>query len=175
MGKSKGAESKPKGTEGKSKGAESKPKGAEGTNEKKSKLLDFKKFDIIELDYIFDDFKTTFDPFVQNREDLEKSEDSFKKAVQSFGEIHPKASIGEYVAALKTKLKDEKITVKIKQGALTIYEQGGAIVKGISDAVTAVNAILKLGKDLKAMPLTIQKGSDDAVNRAEGLNVQDIL
>lgn len=95
--------------------------------------------------------------------------------MQSFGEIHPKASIGEYVAALKTKLKDEKITVKIKQGALTIYEQGGAIVKGISDAVTAVNAILKLGKDLKAMPLTIQKGSDDAVNRAEGLNVQDIL
>ena len=175
MGKSKGAESKPKGTEGKSKDAESKPKGAEGTNEKKSKLLDFKKFDIIELDCIFEDFKTTFDPFVQNREDLEKSEDSFKKAVQSFGEIHPKASIGEYVAALKTKLKDEKITVKIKQGALTIYEQGGAIVKGISDTVTAVNAILKLGKDLKAMPLTIQKGSDDAVNRAEGLNVQDIL
>lgn len=175
LGKSKGAESKPKGTEGKSKDAESKPEGAEGTNEKKSKLLDFKKFDIIELDYIFDDFKTTFDPFVQNREDLEKSEDSFKKAVQSFGEIHPKASIVEYVTALKTKLKDEKITVKIKQGALTIYEQGGAIVKGISDAVTAVNAILKLGKDLKAMPLTIQKGSDDAVNRAEGLNVQDIL
>jgi len=174
-GKSKGAESKPKGTEGKSKDAESKPKGAEGTNEKKSKLLDFKKFDIIELDCIFDDFKTTFDPFVQNREDLQKSEDSFKKAVQSFAEIHPKASIGEYVDSLKTKLKDEKITVKIKRGALTIYEQGGAIVKGISDAVTAVNDILKLGKDLKAMPLTIQKGSDDAVDRAEGLDVQDIL
>ena len=95
--------------------------------------------------------------------------------MQSFGEMHPKASIGEYVATLKTKLKDEKITVKIKQGALTIYEQGGAIVKGISDAVTAINAILKLGKDLKAMPLTIKKGSDDAVDRAEGLDVQDIL
>ena len=166
---------KPKEDESNSKETESEPKGAEGTDEKKSKLLDFKKFDILELDCIFSDFKTTFDPFVQNRQDLEKSEGSFKKAVQSFGGIHPHSSIKEYVAALKTKLKDEKITVKIKEGALTIYEQGGAMVKGVSDAVTAVNAMLKLGKDLKEMPLTIQKGSEDAVDRAEGLDVQGIL
>ena len=44
-----------------------------------SKLLDFKKFDISELDCIFTDFKTTLDPFVQNREDMAKAEESFKK------------------------------------------------------------------------------------------------
>lgn len=151
------------------------PKGAEGNDEKKSKVLDLKEFKIPELDCIFTDFKKTLDPFVQNREDLEKSEDSFKKAVQSLGEIHPHARISEYVAALKTRLKDEGITVKIKEGALTVYKEGGAMVKGISDAVTAVNAMLNLGKDLKAMPLTIQKGSMDAVDRAEGLDVHGIL
>ena len=150
-------------------------KGAEGSDEKKSKVLDFKKFNIPELDTIFSDFKTTFDPFVQNREDMEKSEDSFKKAVQSLKEIHPHASFSEYVAALKTRLKAEGITVKIKEGAMTIYKEGGALVKGISDAVSAINAMLKLGKDLKAMPLTIQKGSADAVDQAEELDLQGIL
>jgi len=150
-------------------------KGAEGSDEKKSKVLDFKKFNIPELDTIFSDFKTTFDPFVQNREDMEKSEDSFKKAVQSLKEIHPHASFSEYVAALKTRLKAEGITVKIKEGAMTIYKEVGSLVKGISDAVSAINAMLKLGKDLKAMPLTIQKGSADAVDQAEELDLQGIL
>ena len=150
-------------------------KGAEGTDEKKSQVLDFKKFDIPELDCIFSDFKTTFDPFVQNRQDMEKSEDSFKKAVQSLGNIHPHARISEYLAALKTRLKDEGIIIKIKQGALTVYKEGEAMVKGISDAVSALNAMLKLGKDLKEMPLTIQNGSTDAVDRAEDLDVEGIL
>ena len=150
-------------------------KGAEGTDEKESQVLEFKKFDILELDCIFSDFKTTFDSFVQNRQDLEKSEDSFKKAVQSLGDIHPHARISEYLTALKTRLKDEGITFKIKEGALTVYKEGEAMVKGISDAVSALNAMLKVGKDLKEMPLTIQKGSTDAVDRAEGLDVQGIL
>ena len=154
---------------------ESKGARAEGPDEKKSQVLDFKKFDIPELDCIFSDFKTTFDPFVQNRQDLEKSEDSFKKAVQSLGDIHPHARISEYLAALKTRLKDEGIIIKIKEGALTVYKEGEAIVKGISDAVSAINAMLKLGKDLKEMPLTIEKGSTDAVDRAEDLDVKGIL
>ena len=154
---------------------ESKGARAEGTDEKKSQVLDFKKFDIPELDCIFSDFKTTFDPFVQNRQDLEKSEASFKKAVQSLGDIHPHAKISEYLAALKTRLKDEGIIIKIKEGALTVYKEGEAMVKGISDAVSAIDAMLKLGKDLKEMPLTIEKGSTDAVDRAEDLDVQGIL
>lgn len=151
------------------------PEGGEGTNQEKSKELEFKKFDISELDSIFANFKTTFDPFVQNRQELEKSEDSFKKAVRSLGAIHPHASFKEYIVALKTRLKDEGITVKIKEGAMTIYKEGGAMVKGISDAVSAINAMLKLEKDLKEMPLTIEKGSADAVDRADRLDVQEIL
>lgn len=53
-------------------------KGAEAVEQKKSKELELKEFDIPELDCIFNDFKTSFDPFVQNRQDLENSEDSFK-------------------------------------------------------------------------------------------------
>ena len=143
--------------------------------EKKAKVLEFKKFDIPELDCIFSDFKTTFDPFVENREEMSKAEDSFKKAVRSVEQINPRAKFGEYVAALKTRLKAEGITVKVKEGAATIYQEGKKTVRGISDAVAAINAMLKLAKDLKAMPLTIASGSEDAVERAEELDVQGIL
>lgn len=150
-------------------------KGAEGAEQKKSKVLELKEFDIPELDCIFNDFKTTFDPFVQNRQDLENNEDSFKKAMQSLKDIHPRASIREYIAALSGEMKDEGIKVKLKEGALTIYKEGAATVRGISDAVSALNAMLKTGKDLKEMPFTIEKGSTDAVDRAEQLDVQGIL
>ena len=156
------------------KGKRSEGKGAEA-EEKKPKVLEFKKFDIPELDCIFSDFKTTFDPFVENREEMSKAEDSFKKAVMSVEQISPRAKFGEYVAALKTRLKAEGITVKVKEGAATIYQEGKKTVKGISDAVAAINAMLKLAKDLKAMPLTIARGSEDAVERAEELDVQGIL
>ena len=141
----------------------------------KAKVLEFKKFDIPELDCIFSDFKTTFDPFVENREEMSKAEDSFKKAVMSLGQISPRAKFSEYVAALKTRLKTEGIIVKVKEGAATIYQEGKKTVKGISDAVAAVNAMLKLAKDLKAMPLTIASGSEDAVKRAGELGVLGIL
>ena len=176
-----GAESDETGAKAKGKGAEAVEKGkrsGEGEaedKEKKAKVLEFKKFDIPELDCIFSDFKTTFDPFVQNREEMSKAEDSFKKAVMSLGQISPRAKFGEYVAALKTRLKTEGIIVKVKEGAATIYQEGKKTVKGISDAVDAINAMLKLAKDLKAMPLTIASGSEDAVERAEELDVQGIL
>lgn len=141
----------------------------------KSKVLEFKKFEIPELDCIFSDFKITFDPFVQNREDMSQAEDSFKKAVMSLEQISPHAKFSDYVAALKTRLKTEGITVKVKEGAMTIYQEGKKTVKGISDAVSAVNAMLKLAKDLKVMPPTIVRGSEDAVERADALDVQGIL
>ncbi|KAL9965657.1 hypothetical protein ACROYT_G029494 [Oculina patagonica] len=163
----KGAKTDKKGTKQDEGGAEAK--------ETKSKVLEFKKFVIPELDCIFTDFKITFDPFVQNREDMSQAEDSFKKAVMSLEQISPHAKFSDYVAALKTRLKTEGITVKIKEGAMTIYQEGKKTVKGISDAVTAVNGMLKLAKDLKAMPLTIARGSEDAVERADALDVQGIL
>ena len=88
-----------------------------------SKLLDFKKFDISELDYIFTDFKTTLDQFEQNREDMAKAEESFKKAVTTLEQISPHAQFSEYVHALKTRLKSEGTAVKIKEGALAIYTE----------------------------------------------------
>ncbi|CAH3119259.1 unnamed protein product, partial [Pocillopora meandrina] len=138
-----------------------------------SKVLDFKKFDISELDCIFADFKTTLDPFVQNREDMAKAEESFKKAVTTLEQISPHAQFSEYVHALKTRLTSEGIVVKIKEGAL--YSEGKKPVQEILDAVAAINAILKLSKELKAMPMIIARGSDDAVERAEGMDVQGIL
>ena len=176
-----GAESDETGANANKKRAEAddkrKPSGEEESEdkEKKAKVLEFKKFDIPELDCIFGDFKTTFDPFVQNREEMSKAEGSFKKAVMSLGQISPRAKFGDYVAALKTRLKTEGIIVKVKEGAATIYQEGKKTVKGISDAVDAINAMLKLAKDLKAMPLTIASGSEDAVERAEELDVQGIL
>ena len=89
-----------------------------------SKLLDFKKLDISELDCIFTDFKTTLDPFVQNREDMAKAEESFKKAVTTLEQVSPHAQFSEYVHALKTRLTSEGIAVKIKEGALAIYTEG---------------------------------------------------
>lgn len=169
-----GAKSDEEGIKANEKGKRSGEEEAEA-KEKKAKVLEFKKFDIPELDCIFSDFKTTFDPFVQNREEMSKAEDSFKKAVMSLEQISPRAKFGEYVAALKTRLKTEGITVKVKEGAATIYQEGKKTVKGISDAVTAINAMLKLAKDLKAMPLTIANGSEDAVERADELDVQGIL
>ena len=77
--------------------------------------------------------------------------------------------------ALKTRLTSEGIVVKIKEGALAIYTEGKKTVQGILDAVAAVNAILKLSKELKAMPMIIARGSDDAVERAEGMDLQGIL
>ncbi|XP_078379196.1 uncharacterized protein LOC144662288 [Oculina patagonica] len=106
---------------------------------------------------------------------MSQAEDSFKKAVMSLEQISPHAKFSDYVAALKTRLKTEGITVKVKEGAMTIYQEGKKTVKGISDAVGAVNAMLKLAKDLKAMPLTIARGSEDAVERADALDVQGIL
>ena len=145
------------------------------TNDELSKVLDFKKFDISELDCIFADFKTTLDPFVQNREDMAKAEESFKKAVTTLEQISPHAQFSEYVHALKTRLTSEGIVVKIKEGDLAIYTEGKKTVQGILDAVAAVNAILKLSKELKAMPMIIARGSDDAVERAEGMDLQGIL
>lgn len=179
--KRQGAQPDTKSPDKKQKGAKPDEKGESSgeeeaeAKEKKAQVLEFKKFDISELDCIFSDFKTTFDPFVQNREDMSQAEDSFKKAVMSLGQISPRAKFGEYVAALKTRLKTEGITVKVKEGALTIYQEGKKTVKGISDAVAAINAMLKLAKDLKAMPLTIAGGSEDAVERADALDVQGIL
>ena len=43
------------------------------------------------------------------------------------------------------------------------------------NVVVAINAILELPKKLKAMPMTIARGSDDAIERAKGMNVQGIL
>ena len=91
--------------------------------DKLSKLLDFKKFDMSELDCIFRDFKTTFDQFVQNREDMAKAEESFKKAVTTLEQISPHAQFSEYVHALKTRLTSEGTAVKIKEGALAIYTE----------------------------------------------------
>ena len=167
-----GAISGEEGTKSSEEGTKQRKKGAEA---KDKKLLDFKKFDIPELDSIFTDFKTTFDPFVQNREDMTKAEDSFKKAVMSLEQISPHAQFSEYVGALKTRLSTEGIAVKVKEGALAVYTEGKKTVQGISDAVDAVNAMLKLSKDLKAMPLTIFRGSEDAVERADGMDVQGIL
>lgn len=167
-----GAISGEEGTKSSEEGTKQRKKGAEA---KDKKLLDFKKFDIPELDSIFTDFKTTFDPFVQNREDMTKAEDSFKKAVMSLEQISPHAQFSEYVGALKTRLSAEGIAVKVKEGALAVYTEGKKTVQGISDAVDAVNAMLKLSKDLKAMPLTIFRGSEDAVERADGMDVQGIL
>lgn len=147
----------------------------EKVNDELSKLLDFKKFEISELDCIFTDFKTTLDPFVQNREEMATAEESFKKAVMTLGQISPHAQFSDYVHALKTRLRSDGIAVKVKEGALAIYTEGKKTVQGISDAVAAVNAILKVSKDLKAMPMTIASGSDDAVERAEGMDVQGIL
>ena len=122
-----------------------------------SKVLDFEKFDISELDCIFADFKTTLDPFVQNREDMAKAEESFKKAVTTLEQISPHAQFSEYVHALKTRLTSEGIAVKIKEGALAIYTEGKKTVQGISDAAAAVNVILILSKELKAMPMIIAR------------------
>ena len=177
----KGAKSDEKGAKANEKGAKADEKGERSgeeeaeAKEKKAKVLEFKKFDIPELDCIFSDFKTTFDPFVQNREEMSKAEDSFKKAVMSLEQISPRSKFGEYVAALKTRLKTEGIVVKVKEGAVTIYQEGKKTVQGIFDAVDAMNAMLKLAKDLKAMPLTIASGSEDAVERADELDVQGIL
>ena len=162
-------------------GAESNEKGKRSgeeeaeDKEKKAKVLEFKKFNIPELDCIFSDFKTTFDPFVENREEMSKAEDSFKKAVTSLGQISPHAKFGDYVAALKTRLKTEGIIVKVKEGAAIIYQEGKKTVEGISDAVAAINAMLQLAKDLKAIPLTIASGSVDAVERVKELDVEGIL
>ena len=173
--KSPEAESSARGTNSVEQAANSGEKGTKPEKKKVEKLLDLKKLDISELDCIFTDFKTTFDPFVQNREDMAKAEESFKNAVTTLEKVSPHAQFSEYVHALKTRLTSEGIVVKIKEGALAIYTEGKKTVQGILDAVAAVNAILKLSKELKAMPMIIAKGSDDAVERAEGMDLQGIL
>ena len=173
--KSPEAESSARGTNSVEQAANSGEKGTKPEKKKVEKLLDFKKLDISELDCIFTDFKTTLDPFVQNREDMAKAEESFNKAVTTLEKISPHAQFSEYVHALKTRLTSEGIVVKIKEGALAIYTEGKKTVQGILDAVAAVNAILKLSKELKAMPMIIARGSDDAVERAEGMDLQGIL
>ncbi|KAJ7392878.1 hypothetical protein OS493_010539 [Desmophyllum pertusum] len=170
----KGTKSGEEGARSDKEGTKSGEKEAEA-KEKENKVLDFKKFDIPELDCIFTDFKTTFDPFVENRKEMSKAEDSFKKAVMSIKQISPHAKFSEYVDALKTRLKTGGITVKVKEGALAIFNEGKKTVQGISDAVAAVNAILKLAKELKAMPMAIVTGSEDTVERADELDVQGIL
>ena len=128
--KSPEAESSARGTSSVEQAANSGEKGTKPEKKKVevkdelSKLLDFKKFDISELDCIFTDFKTTLDPFVQNREDMAKAEESFKKAVTTLEQISPHAQFSEYVHALKTRLTSEGIAVKIKEGALAIYTEG---------------------------------------------------
>ena len=169
------AESSARVTNSVEKAANSGEKGTKPEKKKVEKLLDFKRLDISELDCIFADFKITLDPFVQNREDMAKAEESFKNAVTTLEKISPHAQFSEYVHALKTRLTSEGIVVKIKEGALAIYTEGKKTVQEILDAVAAVNAILKLSKELKAMPMIIARGSDDAVERAEGMDLQGIL
>ena len=127
--KSPEAESSARGTNSVEQAANSGEKGTKPEKKKVevkdelSKLLDFKKFDISELDYIFTDFKTTLDQFEQNREDMAKAEESFKKAVTTLEQISPHAQFSEYVHALKTRLTSEGTAVKIKEGALAIYTE----------------------------------------------------
>ena len=122
--KSPEAESSARGTNSVEQAANSGEKGTKPEKKKVEKLLDFKKLDISELDCIFTDFKTTLDPFVQNREDMAKAEESFKKAVTTLEQISPHAQFSEYVHALKTRLTSEGTAVKIKEGALVIYTEG---------------------------------------------------
>ena len=118
------AESSARVTNSVEKAANSGEKGTKPEKKKVEKLLDFKRLDISELDCIFADFKITLDPFVQNREDMAKAEESFKKAVTTLEQISPHAQFSEYVHALKTRLTSEGIAVKIKEGALAIYTEG---------------------------------------------------
>ena len=127
--KSPEAESSARGTNSVEQAANSGEKGTKPENKKVevkdelSKLLDFKKFDKSELDYIFTDFKTTLEPFEQNREDMAKAEESFKKAITTLEQISPHAQFSQYVHALKTRLTSEGTAVKIKEGALAIYTE----------------------------------------------------
>ena len=122
--KSPEAESSARGTNSVEQAANSVEKGTKPEKKKVEKLLDFKKLDISELDCIFTNFKTTLDPFVQNREDMAKAEESFNKAVTTLEKISPHAQFSEYVHALKTRLTSEGTAVKIKEGALAIYTEG---------------------------------------------------
>ena len=141
----------------------------------KAKEIKFEKFKIVELDKIFDDFTNTLNPFVTNREAMEKAESSFKEAVNSFTGISPKARFKEYVEALKTKLKDANILVKIKDGVMVVYGESRRTVEAISRAVSAGNKLLAAGRGLKTMPFTMERASEDALVKAELLDVQAVL
>lgn len=144
-------------------------------SQQKKKKLTFTKFDITEIDSIFEDIKNTLNPFVENREKVEKAEEDFKKAVKSLQKMSPKASFSEYVQALKTNLKKENIFIKIKKGVVVF---GGEVEKAyhvLPDIKSAIEDIIDAGKGLKKMLPSIFRANEDCLERCSNLEVTNIL
>ncbi|XP_001637289.2 glutamic acid-rich protein [Nematostella vectensis] len=140
-----------------------------------SKQLEFKKLDIVEFDRIFTDFANALDPFVVNREKLEKALTAFKKSVESYCGITWRKTFKEYVQALKDTLKNEGIFIKIKEGAVKFYGEVTKAVKAVQDIVAAVQSILDAGKSLLRMPDTVLSASLRSAQDFEDLDVGEVL
>ncbi len=140
-----------------------------------SKAINFVILYIPEVDAIFNDFQEALNPFVENRIALENAQKSFKAAVQSIEKIHPKAAFRDYVRALKTSLSQSGVWAKIDQGAVRFQGEVARITDAEKKCVEAVEQILSTAEKLYDMVPRITGASEDAVRRAENLDVKAIV
>ena len=141
----------------------------------KTELIIFAKFKIAELDGIFVDMKDALDPFVSNRKKMEKTEEDFKKAVNSLQKVKPKAAFRDYVQALKTKLKKDNIFIKIKNSVVVFGGEVGKVFDAVSDVKNATDDMISAGKGLKDMLPSIVQASEEGVERSSSVDVMGIL
>ena len=142
---------------------------------KKAELITFTKFNIMEIDSIFDDVKKTLNPFVENREKMEKAEKDFKKAVNSLQKVSPKASFAEYVQALKSKLKKDNIFIKIKNGVVVFGGEVGKTFDALVEVKSAVEDIIKAEEGLRDMLPAIALTTEDGLEKSGNIDVKKIL
>ena len=119
--------------------------------------------------------KDALDPFVSNRKKMEKTEEDFKKAVNSLQKVKPKAAFRDYVQALKTKLKKDNIFIKIKNSVVVFGGEVGKVFDAVSDVKNATDDMISAGKGLKDMLPSIVQASEEGVERSSSVDVMGIL
>lgn len=149
--------------------------------EKKSayhKALTFEKIEITDIDRIFTDLSSSINPFVTNREKIQKARKSFEDVCKMICEFDAEKEFKAYLNELKEKAKKDqiKIYLDINLGSLEIKSITGVPVpKPYREAARFLNDMQSCVKELLDMEPAIQTGIDSVLKDILDINPEKDL
>ena len=133
--------------------------------------LTFDKIGIPDIDKIFTDLSSTINPFVTNREKMQKARESFEDVCKMICEFDAEKEFKAYLKDLKEKAKKDQIHIyfDVNQGSLEIKSISGVPVPGpyrnavrlLSDVQSCLEILLDMGPMIQT---DIESSLEDVLN-----------